>query len=512
MAFHTLRLVLGDQLNPRHSWYQRVDPQVLYVLMEVRTEATYVRQHLKKLAVFFAAMRRFAAALTAQGHPVRYYRITDPDNGQSFEANLRTVLEAEGIRRFEYQAPDEYRLDRALAEFAGSLAIETACVDTEHFLTQRHDLARLMGSKKQWLLETFYRHERTRLGILLEPDGTPVGGRWNYDADNRNPPPPRSAALPPPPDFGNDYREVLSDIAAAGLPHFGRADGQDYPLDRPQALQALRDFVAHGLPHFGTYQDSMRTDAPWLYHSLLSFALNVKLLHPREVVAAALAAWQAAPERIGLAQLEGFVRQIIGWREYIRGMYWAHMPRYATTNHLGADRPLPGWYWTGDTKMSCLRRAIADSLHNAYAHHIQRLMVTGNFAALIGADPEEVNAWYLGIYADAIEWVQLPNTHGMSQYADGGKLATKPYVASGAYIDRMSDYCAGCHYRVKQKTGAGACPLNSLYWHFLHRNAATLGGNFRLAQPYSTWRRMGPDQQAAYLATAEAYLAELETL
>jgi len=509
--YFSLRLLLGDQLDAQHSWFSEVREDVLYVLMEIKSEQEYVKHHRQKTMAFFQAMRSFANERANEGHHFLYLRLDQDENRQSFASNVYEIIRKYKIQTIEYQAPDEYRLDQILQDVAKHAPVPMHQVPSEHFLTTRQEVADLFRGRKQWLMETFYRKMRVKYNLLMEPDGQPVGGKWNYDHENRRGP---DAGLHPPalPQFENDYTEVRATLAAAQPDTFGRDADPLWPVTRAQALELLEHFARHALPAFGTYQDTLSKQHPFLYHSLLSFALNVKLLRPLEVVQRCIAEWQARPAEISLAQIEGFVRQIIGWREYMRGIYWAHMPGYADTNHLNAQRPLPGWYWTGETRMACLSHTIGNSLDHAYAHHIQRLMVTGNFATLAGLHPTEVNAWYLGIYADAIEWVQLPNTHGMALFADGGIIATKPYISSGAYVNRMSDYCKGCAYDVKQRHGPRACPFNSLYWHFLHRHRDTFGRNVRMAQAYHTWDKFSPAEQAATLAQAEENLARLESL
>jgi deoxyribodipyrimidine photolyase-related protein len=360
-------------------------------------------------------------------------------------------------------------------------------------------------------MEPFYRHLRQRHGILMAGPATPQGGRWNFDAENRKAWP-GSPAVPEDWRAGHDHAALWKRIEAAGVASFGNPDAANlrWPLDRDEALGQLDAFIADALPHFGDYQDAMHSRAPRLFHALLSFALNTKMLSPREVVARVEDAWQAG--HVPLAAAEGFIRQILGWREYVRGVYWAAMPGYDAENHFGHDRPLPAWFWTGRTQMRCLAHAIGQSLDQAYAHHIQRLMVIGNFALLAGLDPAAVHRWYLGVYIDAFEWVELPNTLGMSQFADGGRLATKPYVASAAYIHRMSDYCSGCRYDRKARTGPDACPFNALYWDFFARHAGTLAGNHRLAMPYAQLARMDPAQKAAIAVQAETLRAGLDAL
>ncbi|GBG02763.1 cryptochrome/photolyase family protein [Azospira sp. I13] len=507
----TLRLVLGDQLNPQHSWFRSPDPQVVYVLMEVRQETDYVLHHAQKIIAIFAAMRDFARQLEAAGHRVHYLRIDDPANQQSLPANLDGLIARHGARAFEYQAPDEWRLDRQLAEYASQLPIPAWMVESEHFYTRRDEAAQLFAGRSQWLMEHFYRQMRSRHGVLLAAPGKPLGGQWNFDHDNRKPWPglPREPA-----DWRgtHDHSALWQAILQAGVASFGELAAAQFrwPLNRAEALQQLDDFISEALPHFGDFQDALTYRAWRLFHSLLSFALNTKMLNPREVVARVEAAHAAG--QVPLAAAEGFIRQILGWREYVRGVYWAHMPGYAEHNAFNHQRPLPGWFWSGQTKMRCLAHAIGQSLDHAYAHHIQRLMVIGNFALLAGLDPAAVHRWYLGVYIDAFEWVELPNTVGMSQFADGGKLATKPYVSSAAYIDRMSDYCKGCHYDRKARVGERACPFNALYWDFFARHRERLGANPRLGMVYRQLAKMAPAALAEVQTRADQLRADIESL
>ena len=508
-----LRLILGDQLHAGHPWFAQVDPGVCYVMMEMRQETDYAPHHIQKVVAFFAAMRAFSAARAAEGHRMHYIRLDDPANQQTLAANLDAVIEAVGATHFAYQLPDEYRLDQELKAYAAQCGLPCEVADTHHFLTRREELATLFAGKKTYLMERFYRHMRQQHGIMVDAAGQPVTGQWNYDAENRQ----RydgKVPVPEPLSFGRDVTELVQMIRAAGVYTIGTIDPEHFiwPVTREESLAALDFFVEKCLPWFGHYQDALSA-AHWsLFHARISFPLNAKLLHPREVVDRAIAAWEGSGGAIDIAQIEGFVRQIIGWREYMRGVYWAQMPGYATQNYFGHDRLLPEWFWTGDTRMNCLRHAIHDSLERGYAHHIQRLMVTGNFALLAGIDPDEVDQWYLGIYLDAIEWVEITNTRGMSQFADGGIVGTKPYVSSANYIDKMSDYCGGCSYDKKRRHGAGACPFNSLYWHFYERHRDKLGKNPRIGFAYRTLDRMQPAEKAQTLAQAEAYLARLNTL
>ena len=506
-----LRLVLGDQLDPGHPWFANVRPDVAYVLMEIRQETDYVLHHAQKILAIFAAMRRFADHLRAAGHRVSYLAIDAAGNRQSLTANLDALLARYAASTLEYQQPDEWRLDAQLRQYAAQQTIPVHCVDSAHFLTSREEVAQFFGSRQRWTMELFYRHMRQRHGVLLEPDGQPLGGRWNFDADNRKP---WRGDPPEPPDLRprHDLRTLWQTISAAGVASFGDpcADALRWPLDRGEALQQLEAFIQYGLPHFGDYQDAISAQAPRLFHSLLSFALNVKMLGPAEVIARVEAAGRDG--QAPLAAVEGYIRQILGWREYVRGVYWAQMPGYAESNALGHTRPLPDWFWTGNTRMACVRSAVKLSLANAHAHHIQRLMVIGNFALLAGLDPQALHRWYLGIYIDAFEWVELPNTLGMSQFADGGLLATKPYVSAAAYLHRMGDHCGQCPYRRDQPTGPRACPFNALYWNFLDRHADTLGRNPRLAMPYRQLARMPGSRRQALAQQAGQLLENLETL
>ncbi len=515
MQAHTkqIRLLLGDQLNRQHSWWQTVDPDTVYVMMEVRQETDYVRHHIQKVVAFFAAMRAFAAELRTAGHRVHYLAIDDPQNQHSIPQNLRWLIDHYGARAWGYQLPDEYRLDQQLSQFAHSCDLPCEAVDTAHFLTTRDEMAAFFAGKKQLIMESFYRHLRKKHQILLDAAGKPEGGKWNYDAGNRKkwkgqPP------VPPSPAISHDVRAIQQALVRAEAATFGAIDPQvfPWPIDRAESLLLLDHFAKNLLPHFGDFQDAMSAREQTLFHSRLSFSMNTKMLAPREVIDRIIGEWESRKNEIDIAQVEGFVRQILGWREYVRGIYWRHMPEYETLNYFEHHRPLPRWYWTGETRMNCLSHAIRQSLDTAYAHHIQRLMVTGNFALLAGIAPGEVDAWYLGIYIDAIQWVELPNTRGMSQFADGGIMATKPYVSSANYLHNMGDYCGSCHYDRNQKTGENACPFNALYWHFLLRNEALLRSNIRMAMPYRLLGNMDAETRRQLHEKGEHLLANLETL
>ncbi|CAN7516003.1 cryptochrome/photolyase family protein [Acidovorax sp. LjRoot194] len=493
---HTLRLVLGDQLNPLHSWFAEHDAGVVYVLMEVRQETDYVLHHAQKILAIFAAMRDLARQLRAAGHRVRYVAIDDASNRQSLPGNLAALMAHYGAQRLQYQHPDEWRLDEQLRTWGAEQTFAVEAVGSEHFYTSRTEVADTFRGRPQWLMEHFYRRMRQRHRVLMDEVGEPEGGHWNYDHDNRKPWP-GTPATPPDARPTHDHSALWATIQAAGVQSFGNPQAAQlrWPLNRAQALAWLDHFITTTLPHFGAYEDAMSTRSARLFHSLLSFALNTKMLNPREVVQRAEAAYRAGTAP--LPAVEGFIRQILGWREYVRGIYWAHMPGYDERNALGHTAPLPDWFWTGHTRMRCMQHAVGQSLEHAYAHHIQRLMVIGNFALMAGLSPAAVHRWYLGVYIDAFEWVEVPNTVGMSQFADGGLLATKPYVSSAAYIDRMSDYCTGCHYDTKLKVGERACPYNALYWDFFARNEAVLGKNPRLVMVYRQVEKMqGPQLDA----------------
>jgi deoxyribodipyrimidine photolyase-related protein len=506
----TLRLIIGDQLNENHSWFKAVSSEVVYVMMEVKSETDYVTHHIQKILGFFGAMRSFAAKLTELGNQVIYIALDDLRNQHSFTNNLKWIVKENQIEKVQYLLPDEYRLDLELLALERELKIPVESFDTEHFLSSRTMVAEMFEGKKTYLMESFYRSMRKKFDILMDGE-KPLNGQWNYDADNRKKLDPK-VQIPAPLLFKHDLSDIYQMLKKQDINTIGNVDPKNFfwPLTRIEALKNLNHFLKYCLPNFGTYQDAMVQDQPWLFHSRISFSLNLKLLSPLEVIHAAVNEWQKREYEITYSQIEGFVRQILGWREYVRGIYWAKMPDYEKKNFFGHTRKLPAFFWTGKTKMHCVSQAVNQSLEFSYAHHIQRLMVTGNFALLAGIDPDEVDRWYLGIYIDAIQWVEITNTRGMSQYADGGVLATKPYVSSANYIDKMSSYCSGCFYDKKKKVGEKACPFNSLYWDFFSRNDNLLRGNPRIAIAYKNLDRMKelPD----ILKQAKAHLDNIENL
>jgi deoxyribodipyrimidine photolyase-related protein len=477
-----LKLILGDQLNLQHSWFKEVDSSEVFVLMEMRQETDYAPHHIQKVVAFFGAMRNFSEILKQAGHQVHYLALDDKANRQQLEANLNFLIEKFNADGFAYMEPDEYRLDQQLKEYVLGLNIPSEVVETEHFMTSRSELTEFFEGKKQLILEFFYRRMRKKFNILMQLD-QPEGGQWNFDKNNRK----KWKGTPsiPEPFYpkANDLEALNEMIENAGVKTIGSFDKNQflYPLSRTQALEQLDYFCRYLLVHFGDYQDALHTDEVNLFHSRISFALNAKIIRPLEVVQTVITYYREHSDDIELSQVEGFVRQIIGWREYMRGIYWKEMPAYASMNALENTNPLPEFYWTGKTKMNCLHQSITNSLDNAYAHHIQRLMITGNFALLAQIHPDKVDEWYLGIYADAIQWVQITNTRGMSQWADGGIVATKPYVSAAAYIHKMSNYCDSCQYDKKKRVGEDACPFNSLYWNFLDDKKQFFAKNNRMA-------------------------------
>ena len=507
-----LRLILGDQLNHNHSWFQEKNDSNLYVMMEMRQETDYVNHHIQKILGFFSAMRLFSQNLNSQKHKIIYLRLDDAQNTQSLTKNLEWIIEENKVTHFEYQLPDEYRLDEQLKAFSVSLKISTKTYDTEHFLSSRTQLTDFFKGKKTFLMESFYRMMRRKYGILMDGN-EPITGQWNYDADNRKKLPKTHRPVEPLV-FDRDVSEIHKLVQKQEIKTIGNVNAKAFfwPLTRQESLQLLDFFVKNCLPNFGTYEDAMSMQYWSIYHSRLSFSLNIKLLSPLEVVERAVEHWEQNQDEISIAQIEGFVRQIIGWREYMRGIYWNQMPDFQRLNFFKHELKLPDFFWTGKTKMNCLKHAIGQSLNFAYAHHIQRLMIIGNFCLLAGINPDDIDEWYLGIYIDAIEWVEITNTRGMSQYADGGVVGSKPYVASANYIDKMSDYCSSCFYDKSKKTGQKACPFNSLYWHFYDRHRAKLERNPRIGMAYVTLNKMPVEQRNEILKQAEFYLDKIEDL
>jgi deoxyribodipyrimidine photolyase-related protein len=505
----SLRLVLGDQLSPSISCLKGYNSETDTVLMcEVWDEASYVKHHKKKIAFLFSAMRHFAEELHQRGYKVNYTKLDNPDNAGSFKNEVRRLLQKHQFNRIILTHPGEYRVLEDMHSWEREFGIAVEIRPDDRFLCTPEQFIDWAKDRKQLRMEYFYREMRKKYDILMHQD-QPLGGQWNYDAENRKPP--KQGLVVPAPltaKIDDISHEVLSLIAERFDDHFGDLEPFYFAVTRDQALQVLDQFIDQRFSHFGDYQDAMIEGEPWMYHSHISFYLNCGLLLPLECVQAAEKAYQQG--KVELNAVEGFIRQIIGWREYVRGIYWLKMPEYGAENFLQANRHLPDFYWTADTKMNCLRQCVSETKQHAYAHHIQRLMVLGNFALLTGIDPKYVNEWFLIVYADAYEWVELPNVSGMILFADGGYLASKPYAAGGNYINKMSDYCKNCSYKVSKKNGSDACPFNYLYWDFLDRNRSKLQSNHRIAMMYKTFDRMSDDKKAAIRDDSQIFLRSIE--
>ena len=513
-----LRVVLGDQCSHSLSALADLDPDRDVVLLaEVEAECTYVRHHKQKIALVLSAMRHFAGALAARGVRVEHVRLEDEGNTGFLAGEVERAAARHRPARVVCTHPGEWRVLEDMRGWEALTGLPVEIRDDDRFLcglgrfrrwAAEHGAGEGSNTPGKLRMESFYRDMRRATGLLMDDAGKPEGGRWNFDAENRRRLPAR-APVPKPRRFPPDAvtREVMAMVERRFPGHFGALDAFAWPVTAHDAASALEDFVANRLPLFGDYQDAMAAGEPTLFHGLVSTSLNAGLLSPRECCDAAVEAWKRG--EAPLNAVEGFVRQVLGWREYMRGLYWLQMPGYAHLNALGARRKLPWFYWSGETELACVRQVVKQTRDLAYAHHIQRLMVTGNFALLAGLDPAEVNEWYMAVYADAYEWVELPNTHGMAIHADGGIAASKPYAASGAYINRMSDYCRLCPRDPKQATGPDACPFNFLYWDFIARHADRWEGNARMWPVLNGMRRMDPARLSAIRAQAAAYLSGL---
>jgi deoxyribodipyrimidine photolyase-related protein len=504
-----LVIVFGDQLSKDLSAFRGFDAQNDAVLMmEVEEEATVVPQHKIRIALFFAAMRHFAELLRDDGYNVLYSQIDDRANRGSFKEEISRWIRQTHPQQVICSLPGDYRVKETLISVATELNCRLEIREDNHFLLSNEEFSEYAQGRKSLLLEHFYRHTRRRSGILMDGD-KPVAGKWNFDSENRQ-------------SFGKEgpgkikaprsFRPDESTAAVLRLVNerFSDSPGSlaqfDYPVSRKQAREALRDFINYRLQDFGPYQDAMAEGFPYLYHSRLSCALNLHLLNPQEVIEAVTKAYENGEAPIN--SVEGFVRQVLGWREFIRGIYWLKMPEYARMNELQAELPMPAFMWTAETEMNCIRQCVGQLIEHAYAHHIQRLMVMGLFSLLLGVNPYEVHKWHLSMYADAIDWVSLPNVLGMSQYADGGFVATKPYAASGNYIQRMSNYCQNCHFNPRERVGERGCPFNSLYWDFLSRNRDRLEVNHRMRMQYRNLDRIDSSERRKIRAHADALKKE----
>ena len=501
-----LVIVLGDQLDAQSSALHGFDAtQDVVWMAEVAEESTHVWSSKQRIAVFLSAMRHFAEDVRERDLPLVYARIDEPENLGTLPLELGKAIAQLQPAALVLTAPGDWRVLHRLRAVAKEYGLALDLRDDTHFFSTVREFAAHAKGRKQLRLEYWYRELRHKHDILMEGKA-PVGGQWNFDADNREAfgkAGPQN--VPPPTRFAPDTttQEVLALVNTRFASHPGTLHCFGWPVTRPQALLALQAFIEQRLPLFGQYEDAMWVGEAWLYHSHLSCALNLKLLNPREVVQAAEDAYRTG--HAPLAAVEGFIRQILGWREYVRGIYWMHMPDYLERNALDAQEALPAWYWTGQTDMACLKDAITQTLEHGYAHHIQRLMVTGLYALLLGVKPQAVHAWFLSVYVDAVEWVELPNTLGMGQFGDGGLMASKPYVASGKYIQRMSNHCKGCRYDPALSTGPKACPYTTLYWDFLIRHESLLKKNPRMAMQLKNLARLDVPTRDAITTQATAH-------
>ena len=507
-APRTLRLILGDQLSPEIATLRDANPTSDIIFMaEVIEEVTYVKHHQKKIVFLFSAMRHFAKALSEKGFDVAYTKLDDPLNGGSFNSEIKRAIALYEIEKIIITSPGEYRLLQIFESWEEQFGVPVLILEDDSFLCSKSSFLAWAKSRNNLRMDSFYQFMRKTHEVLLE-NGNPVGGKWSFDAENREKPDPK-LKTPTPKSFEPDEitLDVIELVKARCDAHFGSLDNFNFAVDRSQALEVLEEFITERLPTFGRFQDAMIENEPFMYHSLISLYLNCGLLNPLEVIRAAEKALQkgSAP----LNSVEGFIRQLLGWREFIRGIYWLKMPQYKELNFFGADRKLPDFYWSANTRMKCMAQAVQQTRQYGYAHHIQRLMVLGNFALLAGIYPKEVNDWFLTVYSDAYEWVELPNVSGMALFADGGLFATKPYAASGAYINRMSNYCKTCHYKVSEKTGKTACPFNYLYWNFLKKNRPLLEGNIRLKMSYRTLDKMTGEKLQIIESDSETFLSSL---
>ena len=496
--------MLGDQLTLDLAAIKRANKSKdLIIMAEVDAEAEYVKHHPKKIAFIFSAMRHFADTLKASGWRVLYSKIDDPQNSHNIIGEVLRYAEKVEANELFVTKPGEWRL----IELLENTPLKVSIIEDDRFIASHAEFENWAHDKKALRMEFFYREMRRKTGLLMDGD-KPTGGKWNFDQENRKSPP-KEIITTEPTIFKHDEitKDVLALVNERYSSHFGEIYPFDYAVTPEDANIILDKFIQHSLPFFGDYQDAMMLDEPFLYHALISLYLNTGLLDPLETCRKVEEAFinGDAP----LNAVEGFIRQIIGWREYIRGIYFLKGPGYTDQNYLKAKRKLPSFYWSGDTKMRCVSQAVLQTKNHSYAHHIQRLMVTGNFALLADVDPKEVHQWYLSVYIDAFEWVEAPNTLGMSQFSDGGLVASKPYISSGAYINRMSNYCKSCHYDVKDKLGDRACPFNALYWDFLIRHKEKFSSNPRMAQMYRNWERQDENMKTSTLAKAKKTLAEI---
>jgi deoxyribodipyrimidine photolyase-related protein len=511
-SIRNLIVILGDQLDRDSLAFQDFDAaQDAIWMCEVAYESKYVWSSKSRIAIFLAAMRHFRDELRERGYSV-HYRELDKHDATSLEQALQLDLKALKPQKAISVKAGEWRLAQSLAVISEKEKITWVERADTHFYCDEHDFSEWAKGRKEYRLEFFYRYLRKRENILLEND-QPAGGKWNYDHDNRAVFDKRGPGILPKPiefEHSSVTKEVLVLVEKNFSSHPGDLASFNWPLTPTEAKAALEDFIVNRLPLFGHYQDAMWMDEPYLYHSRISAALNLKLLSPRTAVAAAVKAYEQG--HAPLAAVEGFVRQILGWREFVRGMYWLRMPAFMDDNHLNAQENLPDFYWNGKTDMQCMKQAISQTLKYGYAHHIHRLMVTGLYAQLLGVEPKQIHQWYLAVYVDAVEWVELPNVLGMSQYADGGKMTSKPYAASGAYIKRMSNYCGNCKFKPEESLGENACPFTTMYWDFLIRHQDKFAKHPRTALQWKNLARLDAAKQDAIQLQAKQYRASLNSI
>lgn len=503
-----VRVILMDQLSTSVSSLQGCNKsEDVIVMFESRDWLTRVKHHKKKIAFILSSMRHFYQQLSEQGYRVDYTKLEDAPELNTLSGELERILEAHPVDRIVVTHPGEYHQLIEIQGWELRFGVSVEIRPDDRFLCTPETFQQWSANRKQLRMEYFYREMRKRYNILMVGND-PIGGRWNYDADNRKTPE-KKLQIPHPYEHSVDEisREVIELVHKEFADHFGELEPFYYAVTRKQALAVLECFVSERLAFFGDYQDAMLQGEPWMYHSHISFYLNIGLLLPMECIHAVLQAYEN--HQLPINAVEGFIRQILGWREYVRGVYWLRMPDYGKQNFFQARRHLPAFYWDANTDMNCLRQCVLETRKNAYAHHIQRLMVLGNFALLAGIAPEQVNEWFLIVYADAFEWVELPNVTGMILFADGGYLASKPYAAGGSYINKMSDYCKPCYFKVSQKNGSKACPFNYLYWDFMIRNRNRLGTNQRLAMMYKTLDRMGDEKKQLIIDDSRKFLDDL---
>lgn len=507
-----LVIVLGDQLTLDSDALIDFDPKQDCIWMaEAGEESTHVPSSKIRIVLFLSAMRHFAQELRSKDWPLDYTRLNSPGHSGSLMGELEKAVHHHAPQQLIVTQPGDYRTLEGLKDLSTQLNVPLIVKPDSHFFTQPQDFERFAANRKQLRMEFWYRELRKRFDILMQ-DGQPVGGEWNYDAENR-----KSFGKSGPSGVPDPYRvapdaitqEVIDLIEVTFSSHAGETSNFSWPVTRSEALSSLQIFIEQRFPRFGDFEDAMWTNEPWLFHAHISASLNLKLLNPREVVAAAQAAYKAGLAPI--ASVEGFIRQILGWREYVRGMYWLKMPQYLSLNAMQAKNPLPSFYWNAQTDMACLQSVIAQTLKHGYAHHIQRLMVLGLYSLMLGVDPRFVHEWFLSVFVDAVEWVELPNTLGMSQYGDGGLMASKPYIASGKYIQRMSNYCNSCPYDPALATGPTACPMTTLYWNFLIQHQTVLSKNPRMAMQLKNIARLSDDKVISIQDAARQHINSVQS-